>query len=605
MASHVGNMVGQLGGGFSIDASVERAAKNSGDLEDVLNAAQNPTSNFASNRKRREASDVLPAIQGTATRWGLKREDVQGGLRAFTGATGDMETALKLLPQLGEMARATGTDFHTLMDAAGGVGHVLDNVTDSGEKAEIIMRTMRTGAGQGKAGSFELKDQAAVMSKIVAAAGKFDGKADDVIPELMAIAQSARSGGGAWNAASAATAVTALAGTFGKGARLEAFKAQGIDVFTDKSENTVRRPSEIIADAVDKTGGSIPKLTALFGSVMSLRAVNKMGTLYKEAEEGKVVKDGKKLGGKEAILDYYKTMTKDAGMSKGDVSDAAERRMSTLDAQMAQQREKFDQAVQEKVIPALLALVPVIEDVSNRFVDINAEALPAFVDLIKTVADFAGANKELIRDIARHPIGAIMAAEVSKSLAQSLIGEGVKGIISRAFADAGMGTIFQSTFSKAMAGGMIFATAALAIQQGIITIDQEYKDADKLREKGAGDASEAAGIAARLRNGTATDDDRKRARDVAAKLTNDVRDSEDQTNNPSLVRRAGGAAASLVAPDAVKEEAAQQRRQTDLLIKSLAELKDAIKVGNGAGPGGQPDSRGAPGPRSQGIVNNK
>lgn len=585
-AGHVANMVGQLGGGFSIDGAVERTARNSGDLEDLLNSGKNPTSNIESNRRRRESSEVLPAIQGTAQRWGLKREDVQGGMRAFTGATGDMETAIKLLPQLGEMARATGTDFHTLMEAAGGVGHVLDNVTDSGEKAEIIMKTLRTGAGQGKAGSFEMKDQAAVMSKIVAAAGKYEGKADDIIPELMALAQGARSGGGAWNAASAATSIGALTSTFGKGARLGAFKSEGIDVFTDKKEDTIRRPSEIIADAVDKTKGSIPRLTALFGSVMGMRSVNKMASIYKEAEEGKVTKDGKKLGGKEAILDWMHTMTKDAGMTKGDVSDAANRRMGSLDAVMASQREKFDAAVEEKVLPALLKLVPEFEKLVPMLVDLNAQAIPAFVDLIKTVAQFAETNKESVRWLAQHPIGAMIGGEIGKSLAQASIGEGVKFAIAKTLGDAGLGDMIGRALSTSVgkniaAGGLIVATAALAIQQGMISIDNEYKADDKKRENGWAETTEAATLGGKLRRGQATEAEKKRAHELLTRLGADANDAEHAPDNPGLWKRAGKIGYGLIDPGeaaaADADERSQAKRQADEMRKSIVDLTVALR----------------------------
>ncbi len=431
-AMETAQMVGQLGGGFGISDAVARSAQNSGDLEDLLNAAYNPTSPIKSNTRRRESAEVLPQIQAVASQYGLERSGVQGGMRAFTGATGDIETGMKLLPQLGEMARATGTDFHVLMDAAGGVAHVLDDMTDSGEKAELVMKVLRAGAGQGKAGAFEMKDQAAVMAKMVSSAGKFSGDNTDNIIKLMALAQGARSGGGAWNASTASTAVTAFTATFSKGARLKAFAANGVDVYDKDDKNRVRPPEEVIADAIHKSGGDPKKMNDMFGSVMGQRITNKFVPVYDAAEKRN------KGTGHAAVLDWMKVQTKDVSMSKGDLTDAARRRMGALDAQMAKQREDLDRAVETQIVPALLKLAPEFERLVPLIVDLNAKAIPVFVDLIKTVADFALTHKKWIDGIASHPIGAIIGFELGKSVANAGIGEILRIAIAKALAGGGV-----------------------------------------------------------------------------------------------------------------------------------------------------------------------
>ncbi len=422
-------MVGQLGGGFSIADSVQRASKNAGQLEDILNSAYNPASKIQANKRRLDASEVQPEIAATSIRYGMERSDVQEGLGDITGITGDLETARKLMPQLAELSRATGSSFADMANAAGNVGLAFDDMTDSGKKAEQIMSVMRTLAGQGKAGNVEIRDQAVQAAKIVASSGKFAGDNAENIVKLGALMQFSRGGGGSWNAASAATAVNAFTSTFGKGARLGAFEGLGIDVFADKEQTKIRPPEQIIADSLDKTKGNVPQMTALFGSVMSMRAVNKFSEVYTRAETEK------KGSGRQKVLDEFASMTKGVAMTKGEVTDAARRRTGALDAQMASSREKFDDAVQRQLIPALIKLAPIIEQMIPIFVDLHAQALPAFVDLIKTVADFATQNKELIHDIAAHPIGTILAAEVTKSVA----GAGIGQVIARLLGGGGGG----------------------------------------------------------------------------------------------------------------------------------------------------------------------
>lgn len=613
--THTAGMLGQLGGGFSIDGAVERSAKNAGQLEDLLNSAYNPNSNIGANKRRRDASEVLPQIQGVAQQWGIEREQVQAGARSFTGSTGDLETAMKLLPQVGELARATGASFEELMTAAGGASLQLENVTDSGEKAKLVMQVLRTGAGQGKAGAFELKDQAAVMPKIAAAASKYSGSADQVIPELMALAQGARSGGGAWNAASSATAITALTSTFGKGARLKQFKGMGIDVFADKGQTQLRMPSQIIGDALEKTHGNQEQLSSLFGSVMGMRAVGKMSTIFQQGEKGDVVKDGKKLSGKEAVLDWIKSMTKDVSMTKGDVKDAAGRRMGSLDAKMASQREKFDAAVEQRIIPALLKMVPEFEKMTDVLVDLNSEAIPAFVDLFKTVGEFVSANKDQVRWFASHPIGSMIGMEVTRSVSQALIGEGIKSIISRTFQDAGLGNVFQRVLSSQLGqAGLVAGLATIAIQQGMVSIDNEYKAEDKKREGGNVDMADAAGLTARLHNGTATDADRKKAQELVTKLRGDASGVVEDAKHPGVWKNLGRNVGEVFAPDATRDaevqERQQQQRQVDELIKTMRMLEGAVRDSasatrnsdGGATPHDLP-SGGKPGVRGQSIVN--
>lgn len=455
-------MVTQLGGGFGIADSVQRVSENAGKLEDILNSAKNPGSKIVANQQRREASDVAPAIAGTAIRFGMERKDIQAGLGDFTGITGDLETGMKLLPQMTELSRATGTSFADMANAAGNVGLAFDDMTDSGAKAEKIMKVLRTVAGQGKAGNIEFRDQATQAAKVIASAGKFEGDNAENIEKLGALMQFSRGGGGAWNAASAATAVTSFTGTFGKEARLAAFESRGINVFADKEKTKIRAPEELIADSLEKTGGNIPQMTALFGSVMGMRAVNKFSDIYSRAEKKE------KGSGREEVLKEFKSMTKGVAMSKEDVTEAANRRTGAVDAQMAAIREQFDEAVAQKIIPELLKLVPVIQDLVPKFVDLHARtlppvieaikklapvadqlintfvdmhvrAMPAIVDLIKTFADFAEKNKGLIQDVAAHPVGALIGLEITKSFTEAALPALLKNLLTTALGGGGGG----------------------------------------------------------------------------------------------------------------------------------------------------------------------
>ena len=447
-SKNVVGMVTGVTGGFSIGESVARGAHDAGQLEDLLNAATNKASDSKFNQQRQEAKDIAPQIQGTAMRYGLSREDVQGGLREMVAMSADFETSLKLMPKIAELARAEGASFHDLAKAAGDVVFAFTNVKDSGEKAKVVMEVMRGLGGQGKAGNVDMRQQATQIGRLIASASRFDpinkadaaaGSADEAalvkgnvtnILKMGALMQFARGGGGAITPSMAGSAVTAFSATFSKPARLKKFQedlGMGEDkIFSDKARTMLRPPEDILADALKASGGAQPKMMAALGSVMGDRAVH---VLQKEFTDAEKVKKGT---GEAAMRKRFDKMIEDAMMNPHEVTHFAAKRTGALDAQIEIQRQKFDAAVQEKVIPKLLDLVPVLEKLTPMIVDLSAQAIPAFVELIKTVGEFAAAHKSEIADMASHPIGTILALEVTKSLASAGLGEVVRGIFLKA-----------------------------------------------------------------------------------------------------------------------------------------------------------------------------
>jgi hypothetical protein len=598
-------MVTQLGGGFDVGSSVQRAAENTGQLEDILNSAQNATSPIAANQRRHQAAEVEPEIQGTSVRYGMERKDVQAGLGSIVGITGDLQTSMKLLPQLAEYARATGSSFDHVAQAAGNVGLAFGDMTDSGKKAEKIMQVMRGVAGQGKAGNIEVKDNAVQMAKMVASAGKFEGDNAENILKMGALMQFSRGGGGAWNAASAATAMTAFTGTFGKGARLDAFEDKKIDVFADKEKTMIRPPEQIIADALEKTKGSQPEMTQLFGSVMGMRAVNQFTTTYTKAEREKPG------SGRAAVLGTFNDMVQKTMMTKGQVTAAASMRVGALDAQMASAREQFDQAIQTRLVPALLKLVPVIEEMIPTFVDLHAQAMPAFVDLIKTVADFADKNRDIIQDIAAHPIGALIAAEIGKAALPAILEKAIGGPFTSLAT-----TTLAAAGPMATLGAAVVAAAA-AIYGAKKMIDAEFGKEKEANDTQLGHQMEATNLASKLRQGgTLSPDDAAKAQKLITDMQGDVKQQVDLRENPGIAKTASAAMANIIAPEAAKEAADSEEHARQDAIRGLNDsikmLQQALEKNTTAtetnsklpsgGGGAPPTPAGRPASASAGIV---
>ena len=569
----MGMMTG-IAGDMSISGSVQRNAQNEGALSDLLNAGVNRFSSVRENSRKRDRGEMEGVLDSATTTYGMERGDAIAGLRSFTSSTGDLATATKLLPKLAELSRATGASLEDMTGAAGKAGLAFGDMTDSSKKAEKIMQVMRVIAGQGKAGSVEAKDMATQMGKLVATAGKFEGDNVENLAKMGMLAQFAAGGGGAWSGKSAATAVTQFGAVFGKEARVQAFKKEGVDVFTDKSKTKVRAPEQIIADAFEKTGGNKVKINQMFGSVMAARAVDQFGTVF---SKGYTDASGKQTKGKDAILAYAKDMTATT-MTEKEVTGAWQDRSRDADVKMAQVQANFDKAVRERVLPALMKLIPEFEKMVPLFVDLNAKALPAFIQLIKTVGEFAQAHKGIIDSIAAHPIGAIMAAEVTKSMGQAALGQLIANGLQRGFGDAGMGAVMNKVLKGSLAAGITVAAAAIAIQQGMIAIDKEYKKEDDLRAGGRNNQIEAARLTARIQRGTATPAERKKAAELVGGLQGDIKATAEQQANPGFFKKVGGGLAGLTdaGKEAQKLEAAQQKRQMDDLAKALRDLQTAL-----------------------------
>ncbi len=600
MSLATAGLVGQLGGGFSIADSVQRNIKNSGAVADLLNAGVNANSAIAGNRKKRSAGEVNAVLDVASTQFGQERSQGIEGLRAFAGTTGDIETGMKLLPRLAELSVATGTKLEDMAAAAGKAGLNFDTMTDSSAKAEKIMEVMRTAAGQGKAGTVEIKDMAVQMGKLVATSNKFTGNNVENLAKMGMLAQFAAGGGGAWSASSAATSVTAFGATFGKAARVDAFKAAGVDVFSDKGHTKLRAPEQIIADAFEKTKGDQVAVSKLFGSAMSMRAINKFGDAF---QNGYTNQEGKKLTGREAILGMAKDLTSNASMSKGDVSDAAASKMQEADAQMARIREEFDKAVREKIIPTLLKLVPQFEKLAQMLPDIVGKALPAFVDLIKTVGDFVSRNREWVDWMASNPIPVIVGAELAKALGPAVLGEAMKIGISKAFGDAGMG--LKGVFGNLAAAAGIASAALIAIQAGKSAIDAEYKGYDANTNRSNVDQGDAATLTARLRNGTASAAERQEAAQMVGKLRGD-RDQMEKDQQGGFFKKVGRGLAGLTdeGKQAQADEEKNNAQALSNLTTSIKQLETALRDNTGATKGNTTGANSGPGgaARNQSIV---
>lgn len=475
-------IVGQLGGGFSVADSVQRTTALRGHLADIASRDQMA---LGPNKTKRISTAALEGtVRAATSEFGFDAEEGAKSLDVFAGKTGDLERGQQLLRGIAQMSRAGAGDMEKLASAAGEIFN-----SDRTQSAEQVLQQLRQFSVMGAQGSVEMRDMAGGLAKITASAGRFSGGAAREQLTFGALAQLAKESGGAASAPQALTAVQSLSNQFYKNARLGKMEALGVDV---KNKEGFNRPVEDIlmelmlgAEKKSRAGGKgLHDFDMLMGTAIADAQARKATTPLEKAfkEAG---------GGAAGVAAAKRELEKYGGGGrdlKGEFSSMAASRMGEDDMRMAQIKQEFDRTVSEKVIPALMRLIPEFEKLIPILVDLNATAMPAFVDLIKSVASFADQNKALINDIAAHPIGTIMAFEVSKSIATVGLGQVIKSLLEKAFtggtvalppggvpgAGGATGVVGGGAPTSMAAGGLIavggvIQGAALSDAAGIVT----------------------------------------------------------------------------------------------------------------------------------------
>ncbi len=480
------NSVLALGGGFGLADSVQKTVSMRGILADVSNSGHLPNDLSGRNSRKRSTAELEGTVRDVATTYGYTEEAAATGLSKFTKVSGDLTSAKNMLGPLAQLSRATGTELDHMAEAAGNVSMALSDMGEKGDTTKKTLDIMRTLAGQGKSGAIEISDLVTQVPKIVAAARSFEGNLYDSkdadgkmqagnISKLGAIAQVARSGGGAWSAGSTGTAITNIANVFGKGKRMEAFEAAGIDI--KGKDGKTRDVQAIMGDVVKyvasgKGGSQASAMNELMGSVFAKRATEGFQDTYNKGRAGKTGAAADKAGD-EAVGNLWKKYLEDAAISEEQERKAYVERMKETDMQMAVMNAKFNEAVSTKLIPKLLELMPVIERMLPQFVDMAALMIPAFTSVIKTLSDFAESNKGIIAWLAANPIGALIWGNIAASLLKAGIGEAVRGMLLQLMSGGAAG---KAGGAVGGAGGGGRATGLIAIGAAAIGLEKQAID---------------------------------------------------------------------------------------------------------------------------------
>ncbi len=579
LASGTAGMVSGLAGGFSVADSVQRSVALKGKLADIANRDVDPSD--PNKKDRKSTASVEAKVRGVSAEFGIDADTGANALDKFASKTGELQKGMDMLRGLGELSRAGAGSMDDLADAAGDIFNA-----DKTQSAESVVNKLRQFAIQGQKGAVEMKDLASQMAKIGAAAGRFEGGADKNLLTMGALAQGARESGGAASAREATTAVASLSNQFYKNARLGKMKALGVD---PKTAGGYNRPVEEVL--MDLMLGAEKKSRAGGKGLHDFDA--NMGTAIADAQARKATSPleaaFKRAGGGAAGVAAARAQLGKFGAGgrdlKAEFAEKARSRTGEADAQMEIIKQKFDEAVSTKIIPALLKLVPEFEKLVPLLVDLNAKAVPAFVDLLKSIGEFADANKGIISSIAAHPFAAIIGASLAKSLGSEIISKMAGNAISRLLGSMGgggggiPGGGAGGGIGMAVGAGAVAGTAVAAV---ITKAGTNYADGDM----------KADDVAAKVDAWKRGDRERGISPEAAMKAVSEAQARIEKTGTFGQV---GNLLGSVVSDDASKDydkvQADKGFVDNKNLITALQEATAAIKAGGLAGSPGAPKTQ--------------
>lgn len=496
--------IGRAGLGFSrgmlegagVDTSIGSVYGRSVELErratDLSNSGYNQ--NDPRNNQRRDPAELSKLIKESADSNAYGRVETAAGLQAFVAKTGDLQTGLDIMKELGKVAKATGTDMNDMLDAAGDVSNGLGE-NFAGNRGQTIINTMKGFAGQGKVGAVEIKDLATQMSKLSAASGAFEGKPEEIMATMGGLAQMSRKLGGSATATQAATSVLSMVNTLKTPARMNQFKEFGVDILNEKT-GMLRNPEEIILDSIEKAGTDPANLKKMWANTGGARAVEGFATTYRRARGTVLDKGGSddeaNAAGRAAVKEAFASFRK-AALNDEEINASFAARMGNTDSRAQLQNNRMEDVAQrigDKLLPALEKLAPLIE----RIVD-------AFGGMVAWAAE--------------NPMMAVVAAlvaSVGKAAITSAVSEALKNAIMRSTAGGAAGGV-PGAPGGGGGGGLLPALAPMAAVIGAGLAFDQYS---KLEAEGGIDAVTGGGIEKELAQGSELD------RRIAAVKSGDV-----------------------------------------------------------------------------------
>jgi hypothetical protein len=414
VASGLASTAGQLGGGFSLADSLQgekslrqKAAQLSAST--ILSRAGQPGEEGVG--RAYGTDELVSKAKAIGIEQNLDPGRILDAVDTIKGLTGNVEKAVEIVPYVAKLATATGGDVSEMSGLAANILASNQNISN-----KDLQEQLRIFTRQGVVGGVEVADFAKEGSRLTAGASLFGGDKSQNQATMGAFAQISRQYGGASSASEAALAAQRFATDVAS--HSDSLKKQGIDVRDGRGN--LREAKAIIMDMVTKTGGDVTRMKDMGLGERGVKALTGVSAIYKDKGGGQA--------GMDAIKAEFEKYTK--GVSEGEVNAANRRVLGEGGASLDQAMMKLRNTVGEQLLPEFIKLVPVIQQSAPVFAGLLRDSIPPLLDVIKQLAEFAKAHKETIATMAAHPVGTLIAFEISKSFAAAAIPELLKKLLS-------------------------------------------------------------------------------------------------------------------------------------------------------------------------------
>lgn len=411
IAMGLANTAAQLGGGFSIADSV-MAEQNMRKQAAVLSASTILSGGDPEHGRKMSTNEVLGKAKAIGLSQNIDPSEVLAGFDEIKKLSGNLEKATLIMPAVAKIATATGSDLSDTSKLAGNILAANPNLSPEAVEAQLRLFTK-----QGVVGGVEVQDFARYGSRITAGASMYGGNKEQNEATLGAMAQMSRQYGSASSAAEAALGSLRFSTDVTKHAA--DLKAMGINVSDGKG--TIRDAQSIILDMLTKSGGDVTKLSKMGLGERGVKPLEGAAAIYRNAGGGQA--------GLDAVKKEFSKYT--TGVSKKEIDAANERVLA--EQKVESEMQKLRIAMGEQLLPEFVKLIPTLKDLLPALVDVAKVGIPAFADLMKVVADFVKAHKDTIASLAAHPVGSLIAFELTKSFASAGIPALLRGLFAGAF----------------------------------------------------------------------------------------------------------------------------------------------------------------------------
>jgi hypothetical protein len=439
-ASQVGGIAAQLGGGFTIADSVTQRGTLERNAALLANSAYIPGKagnipkgfQLAGNPDRADPAKLAAAMKVSSINTRIDAAELMEGTKAYIAKTGNFAEGVGNTEFFGKLAKSTGTDMKDIAKTAG-ILRVQNKNLDEGAMKQLLLDVVM----QGRKGSVELEDMAAIGGKITRTSSSYAGSQTENQRKLLGLSQIAiRTSGSPEEAATVLSNISQDAMKHSKAMT----KVLGKDTFNANGQ-IAASPEEFLANVMEKTGGNLQKIQGLGFGARSLKMFQALAPTFNDARDEALKANPKDkaaaiAAGRRAVLGdindvtaaHYdeKSMNEDFGVVANSGGEKLEAVFRSLRMEVG-----------EKLLPKFVEMAPTIAKLIPMFVNAADVGIPAFIKLLETVAKFAEANKGIIQDIAAHPIGSILAYEVTKSVGAAGLGEVIKRILSQGAPGAG------------------------------------------------------------------------------------------------------------------------------------------------------------------------